>query len=182
MKKLLFCAVAALFMLSACKKKPNEDTLNMAIGKDSLTLDSLERVIDYYSLEIKQIIEEKNKQLEAWYKAGLVDSIVTLFTDTTLQIPPNQVPIRGKETLRNSWSQLTNLGEWVFSITTEEVKSVEHLAMERGKYSLNFYPSNNLIIPPMNDKGNYMVLWERINNKWQIQWYAPVSELPLLTR
>lgn len=182
MRKLLFHALACILILSSCKKKPDKDALNMAISIDSLAVDSLVNVVDYYSLKIKKIIEVKNKQLEAWYKAGLVDSIVTLFTDTTLQMPPNQAPIRGKEALRNSWSQLTDLGEWVFSITTEEVKSVEHLAMERGKYSINFYPSNNLIIPPMNDKGNYMALWERIDNEWQIQWYAPVSELPLLTR
>jgi ketosteroid isomerase-like protein len=182
MKKLISFAFAIMLILSSCKKKPDENALSMAIHTDSLMVDSLVKVVDYYSLEIKKIIEVKNKQLEEWYKAGLVDSIVTLFTDTTLQMPPNQAPIRGKETLRSSWSQLTDLGEWVFSITTEEVKSVEHLAMERGRYSINFYPSNNLIIPPMNDKGNYMALWERINNKWQIQWYAPVSELPLLTR
>jgi len=31
----------------------------------------------------------------------------------------------------------------------------------------------------MEDKGNYMVLWKKMDGDWKVVWDAPVTELPL---
>ncbi len=133
------------------------------------------------SENVKQIIEEKNAQLEAWYKAGMIDSAATHFADNTIQMPPHQPALVGIEQYKESWKQSVQFGQWEFDLQTQEVKQSGDLAVELGKYTLTFTPNEDSPIPAINDKGNYVVLWEKINGDWKIVWDAPVSELPLPT-
>ncbi|SDQ76212.1 YybH family protein [Flagellimonas zhangzhouensis] len=132
-----------------------------------------------YSEQVKQIIEAKNEKVEAWYLAGQVDSVATIFADNSIQMPPNMPPLVGIENYKTGWAQNFQFGKWDFDLMTQEVKASGNLATELGKYTVIFTPNENSPIPPMNDKGNYVVLWEKINGDWKILWDAPVSEVPL---
>jgi ketosteroid isomerase-like protein len=143
------------------------------VSEEQLSADNSENV--------KKIIDEKNAQAEAWYKAGLVDSVATFFADNIIQMPPNQPPIVGIEKFKESWNQSMQFGQWEFSLKAQEVKQSGDVAVELGKYTLEFTPNENSPIPAINDKGNYVVLWEKIDGNWKVVWDAPVSELPLPT-
>ncbi|WP_375324452.1 YybH family protein [Flagellimonas sp. GZD32] len=132
-----------------------------------------------YSEQIKQIIDAKNAKAEAWYLAGNVDSLASIFASNSIQMPPNMPPLVGIEGYKAGWTQNLQFGKWDFNLETQEVKASGNLATEWGKYTVIFTPNDNSPIPPMNDKGNYVVLWEKIDGDWKIVWDAPVSEIPL---
>lgn len=141
---------------------------NTSIQKESVDKEAL-----------KKLINEKNVRISGFYKKGMVDSLATFFTKHSIQMIPNQKPIMGAEEYKKSWGELMQFGTWDFKLEAVEVKASGNIAVELGKYSLEFTPNENSPIPQMSDKGNYMVLWEKIEGKWQVIWDAPVSELPL---
>lgn len=128
---------------------------------------------------LKKVINEKNVRISGFYKKGMVDSLATFFTKHSIQMIPNQKPIMGAEEYKESWSELMQFGTWDFKLKTVEVKASGNIVVELGKYTLEFTPNEDSPIPQMSDKGNYMVLWEKIEGKWKVIWDAPVSELPL---
>ena len=132
-----------------------------------------------YSEQVKEIIDTKNAKIQAWYAKGMIDSAAAHFADNCIQMPPNQPPTKGKDNFIASWNQSIQFGTWQFDLKTQEVKASGDLATELGSYSLTFTPNENSPIPAMTDKGNYVVLWERIDGDWKIVWDAPVSTVPL---
>lgn len=129
--------------------------------------------------ELKKIINEKNARICEFYKQGQADSVASFFADNMIQMVPNQQPTIGIEMFKESWGQIMQFGTWTFTLNAEEVKSCGNMAVERGKYTLKFEPNDNSPIPKQNDKGNYLVLWEKIDGDWKGVWDAPVSELPI---
>lgn len=166
MKRLLivpFLATSLFIVLQSCQQPQKPELLS---GPE-------------YSEQIKEIIDAKNSKVEAWYLAGNVDSLATIFDSNSIQMPPNMPPLVGIESYKAGWAQNFQFGKWDFDLVTQEVKASGDLATEWGKYTVIFTPNENSPIPPMNDKGNYVVLWEKIDGDWKIIWDAPVSEEPL---
>ncbi|MBW8199286.1 YybH family protein [Flagellimonas abyssi] len=132
-----------------------------------------------YSAEIQKIIEEKNEKIEGFYASGMIDSAAVHFADNSIQFMPNQPAVIGVENYKAAWKQNIQFGTWEFDLNTQEVKASGDLATEYGKYTMIFTPNENSPIPAMEDKGNYMVLWEKMDGDWKVVWDAPVTELPL---
>ena len=132
-----------------------------------------------YSAQIQKIIEEKNEQIQGFYASGMIDSAATHFADNSIQFMPNQPAVVGVENYKAAWKQNIQFGKWEFDLNTQEVKASGDLATEYGKYTMTFTPNETSPIPAMEDKGNYMVLWEKLDGEWKVVWDAPVTELPL---
>lgn len=132
-----------------------------------------------YSAEIQKIIEAKNEKIQEFYASGMIDSAAVHFADNCIQFMPNQPAIVGIENYKAAWKQNIQFGKWQLDLNTQEVKASGHLATEYGKYSLTFRPNETSPIPAMEDKGNYLVLWEKMEGEWKVLWDAPVTELPM---
>jgi ketosteroid isomerase-like protein len=131
---------------------------------------------------VKRIIENHNANLEKWYAEGKIDEVAQVFSEDCWQMPPNAKPMVGREALREGWKQAVQLGQWTFTLDTRDVMVSGDLAVERGKYTLEFVAGPNAPrnMPSHVDKGNYVVLWRREDDEtWRIVWDAPVSELPI---
>ena len=131
------------------------------------------------SLKAQESISNNNRQIEKWYKAKQIDSLINYMADSVIQLPPNSKPLFGKDSIKNYWGQLFQFGSIDFSLQTQEVKANGPLAIELGKYSLKFIPIANSPIPAFVDSGNYLVYWHKINENWKAVWDAPVSTMPL---
>ncbi|WP_373494292.1 DUF4440 domain-containing protein [Aquiflexum sp.] len=127
---------------------------------------------------IKSIIKKKNTQIESWYKRGMVDSLASAFAPNVVQFPPNLSPVVGKQAFTDWWIQSLKAGKWDFNRRTQDIKISGSIAVELGKYTLNFEPYSQSPMPAFSDKGNYVVLWEKFDGDWKIVWDAPVSEVP----
>ena len=129
--------------------------------------------------ELKKIINEKNARIAEFYHQGLADSVASFFADDAIQMIPNQKPSIGAQQIKTNLNQVMQFGTYTFSLIAVEVKSSGNLAVERGTYTLKFEPNENSPIPPQSDKGNYVLLWEKIDGDWKAVWDAPVSEVPI---
>jgi ketosteroid isomerase-like protein len=53
------------------------------------------------------------------------------------------------------------------------------LAVERGRYAVQFTPGPKSPMPAVKDSGSYVAVWRRESDgQWRAVWDAPVSEVP----
>lgn len=165
MKKTSFLSILILSILSCNVKPETSSEINERIKNESL--------------QAKESISNNNKQIEKWYKAKQADSLISYMADDIIQFPPNSIPLIGKDSVKNYWTQLFQFGNIDFFLQTQDVKVNGPLAIEWGKYSLAFSPIEKSPVPAFADSGNYLVYWRKINDKWKVVWDAPVSTMPL---
>jgi ketosteroid isomerase-like protein len=132
--------------------------------------------------EVRKIIEQQNANAARWYTEGNIDSLVLIFAEDAWQMPPNNLPLIGREAIRKFWSQVVQWGKWEFTFQTQDVSVSSGMAVERGKYVLKFTAGSHA--PPefvsFEDHGNYLVHWRlEKDGQWRVVSDAPVSELPL---
>lgn len=165
MKKIIFFTISLLFILSCNQKTESNEEMQERIKSESV--------------KAKEAISANNAEIEKWYKAKQIDSVTNYMAGNVIQFAPNRNPLIGKDSIKNYWGQLFQLGNIEFSLHTQEVNANGPLAIEFGKYSLTFSPNANSPIPAFTDSGNYLVYWQKINDKWKAVWDAPVSTNPL---
>lgn len=129
---------------------------------------------------VRHVIDSLNTKIEAWYDAGQADSIVAVFGQDAIQMPPNMPPVVGRDSVRAFWTNNLKTGKWDFDLTTDEVVVTDSLAVERGHYVLKVVAGPGAQYPSFEDQGNYLVLWRREDDgNWRIVWDAPVSTTPM---
>ncbi len=132
-----------------------------------------------YSAAVKEIIESKNEFITEAYRNGNIEAAAAHFTDDCVQMPPNSAPMIGVADYTATWQQNASFGLWDLNLEVQEVRAVGNMAVELGSYTLTFTPNETSPIPPMEDEGNYLVAWEKVDGDWKILWDAPVSTVPL---
>jgi ketosteroid isomerase-like protein len=143
-------------------------------------LPACQQTVDTGPEAVRQIIEAHNVNAKRWYAAGQVDSLVALFAEDVWQLPPNSTPLVGRDSLRSFWATAMTWGRWEFDFSTQDVVASDSLAVERGRYTLQFTPTPQAPIPSVYDTGNYVVLWrQELDGQWRAVWDAPVSIRPL---
>lgn len=130
----------------------------------------------------RELIERTNARIAEAYAAGDVDAVVAAFTEDCWQMPPHAEPLVGRAALRGFWEQAFQWGTWRFTLETQDIVVSGAVAVERGKYRLNFTagPAAPPLLPSFDDTGNYVVMWRRDpDGPWRAVWDAPVSSVPL---
>ena len=132
--------------------------------------------------QVRDAIARNNANAVRWYAAGDAESLAGMCAEGAWQMPPNQPPLEGREAIRQFWRQAFQWGKWDFSLNTQDVDVSGPLAVERGKYGLEFTAGPGA--PPgmasFEDRGNYLVHWRHeADGQWRVVGDAPVSELPL---
>ena len=129
---------------------------------------------------VRYIIDSLNNQFVTQIAAGQADSASTLFANDVWQMPPNMMPLVGRDSVRAFWTNMTKSGKVEFQLQTQDVIEVDSIAVERGSYNLKYAAQPGARIPSFVDHGNYVVLWRRDSGgHWRIVWDAPVSTVPM---
>ncbi len=125
---------------------------------------------------VRRTIESNNAKAEAWYAAGQIDSLATIFAEDAQQMPPNMAPLVGRDSIRAFWTNAVKWGKWEFDFNSADVVAADSLAVERGTYTLKFTAGTGSPMPSFEDRGNFVVLWRRESDGvWRAVWDAPVS-------
>ncbi|MCA6073242.1 YybH family protein [Fulvivirga sedimenti] len=164
--KLIYLFLIVSFITSCNNQSRNEEVIEEVMEEET-------------AADIMKIIDAKNAEIVAHYKAGNIDEAAKHFADNVMQFPPNDAPISGIEEYKARWKESIGMGSWTFDLQVQEVKKSGDLAVERGTYTLGFEPNEGAPMPAFMDEGNYLVLWEKIDGDWKILWDAPVSTVPM---
>src|SRR5256714_5835738 len=123
--------------------------------------------------EARHAIDSLNTRLVAWYSAGQADSAAQIFAQDVWAMPPNNMPIVGRDSLRSYQKSVFATGKWQFDLKTDDVVSADSLAVERGHYTLKVTHGAQAKYPPFQDRGNYIVLWRKEGDgHWRQGWEA----------
>ncbi len=132
------------------------------------------------SAAARHAIDSLNARLVAWYSAGQADSAAEIFAQDVWAMPPNNMPIVGRDSLRSYQKSAFAAGKWDFDIKSDDVVAADSLATERGHYTLKVTAGPQASYPSFEDRGNYIVLWRKESDgHWRQVWEAKVSTVPL---
>jgi uncharacterized protein (TIGR02246 family) len=104
----------------------------------------------------------------AWVAAvGAKDiaAIKNFYTSDGLFMAPNAPPAQGRHAIGEAWRGLLQLPGTVltFGATRIEVSESGDLAYDVGTYALGFDSDAGRV----NDHGKYVVVWKKVDGKWQ---------------
>jgi len=131
------------------------------------------------NVDVKHVIDSLNSTVVAWYSAGQADSAAQVFAQDVWAMPPNSMPIVGRDSLRSYQQAVFATGKWQFDLKTDDVVSADSIAVERGHYTLKVTAGPQAKYPSFEDHGNYIALWRRESDgHWRQVWEAKVSTVP----
>jgi len=127
---------------------------------------------------VRAIIDQHNAHLCEWYASGDIGAVAQVFAEDCWQMLSHTAPLVGRAAFREFWKQAVQWGVWRFTLKAQEVVVSDPIAVERGKYILEF--SAGPAAPPglksNEDRGNYIVMWRHEQDgQWRILWDAPAS-------
>lgn len=120
--------------------------------------------------DVEAVTAAVNKVWEQYassLNAGDVDSYMALWADDAMQLPPDSLPIVGKETLRAGLESELEAITYDMEITNKEVNVSGDMAVARGTYAatITFKDGSD----PISIDGKYMTLLKRQpDGSWKI--------------
>ena len=106
------------------------------------------------------------RQLAAAFSAGDVVSLVSLFSDDAITMPPNDSACVGKDAIR-SWHEIAFAEfEADAELVAEEVEVSGDWASVRGTFSMTATPPAGDLVQ---DTGKFIMIWKRgLDGTWKI--------------
>jgi uncharacterized protein (TIGR02246 family) len=141
MQKLM--AVGALVLLAACTT-----TIQNTPGGDA-----------------EAAIKANDVEFAAAMGRGDVDKLLSFYADDAIVMPPNSEHVRGKAAIRAFWTGFLASAKLSGSLIPDRIIQTGNLAAEVGHYEMTITPPGGA---PINDRGNYLVTWQKIDGKWLI--------------
>ena len=157
MKKVFYCTIFTL-LLTACggeQKQIPEEPAAQSQEESTLAL---------------QAIEEINATVPALILQGKYEEAGKYFAPDVVQIISGQPPIYSREAWVAAQREAAKMGEWSLEL---EVLNFEYLgdrAVERGRGVQTFTANEDSPIPSMQMTGDYLVMWKKSEEGWQIQY------------
>ena len=126
---------------------------------------------DQFTTQDADSIRQRTAQLATAFNAKQIDTILELYPDNSVFMPPNAPVLRGREPLREFYEDLlgraTNL-----HLETEDVAGHGPLAYETGTYTLVYEDGK------VRDRGKYVFVWRKTNDTWHMEKTIWSSDLP----
>ncbi|MFK8041096.1 serine hydrolase [Congregibacter sp.] len=123
------------------------------------------------------IIQSRNNEYEAAFKAQDLPALLALHTDDVVFMSSHRERVVGITNLKASLEGELSLGESSIRLTTEEVTHSGEFALEVGRYELGLAADTD---EPISDAGDYLVLWrQNAEGEWLIYRDVTTSTRPL---
>lgn len=152
MKKAALCALAALAMAAAACSAPTQQE---------------------FTKQDAQSIRERNTAFMQAFNAGQVPQIVDLYAESSVFMPPNQPQVRGRDALKNYYSQLLKDGASGLQLNVTEVAGSGPIAYQSGTYELNYKGKGD-----DHDRGKFLFVMRNMAGTWRYEYAIWNSDLP----
>lgn len=123
-------------------------------------------------------IEAANQAITSLSREGRFEEAGAYFAPDVVQIISGQPPISGREAWIAAQRQAAEMGDWNLELEVLDFEYFGDHAVERGRGVQTFVANESSPIPSMQLTGDYLVLWKKSDNGWQIQYDYVVVEAP----
>ena len=118
-----------------------------------------------------EAIRQRTQQLATGFNGKQIDTILALYADNSVFMPPNAPVLRGREPLRAFYQDLIGRATSL-RLETEDVAGHGPIAYETGSYSLVY--ENGAV----RDRGKYVFILHKANDVWLTEKTIWSSDLP----
>ena len=106
-----------------------------------------------------------------------VDRVVAVHTPDAIYMLSHQPLISGISAIRAGWSEAVKLPNYAVHWTPTKIDVANpHLATEYGTYTESYNGPDGKVV---NDGGNYVTIWHKVNGRWRVALDAPNTTSPL---
>ena len=117
------------------------------------------------------IIRTLHKQANVALSQGDLESVMAVYSDDVISMPPNQPPLHGKAAVRSMWESVLEGFSIDSTVSVEEVEVAGAWAFERGTYKMTLKPKGGGEL--IEDEGKYLdIVRQQPDGDWK---YARVS-------
>jgi ketosteroid isomerase-like protein len=102
---------------------------------------------------------------QAWiaaFNAHDADAMAALTTVDIVLLPPNALPVRGREAVRAVWRQATSTAKAHATVTNEETVILGEFAWSMGAFT-HTLPNGAIV-----SRGKFVEIWQRVDGQWKI--------------
>ncbi len=107
-------------------------------------------------------IEQANAAFAAAYAKGDPKAVAEMYTEKARLLPPNAKVVEGRKAIEEFWKGVMDAGIKAIELKTIEVESFGDTIVEQGTATL--FGKDKLVV----DRGNYLVMWKRVDGKWKL--------------
>jgi ketosteroid isomerase-like protein len=120
-------------------------------------------------------IRQQNDTFVAAFNTKDVPKILELYAENSVFMPPNEPIIRGKDALKNFFTDLFKRGATNLRLDIAEVSGHGPLAYQSGTYEVDYKPATGT---PSRDRGKYLFVLRRMAIGWKYEYTMWNSDLP----
>jgi ketosteroid isomerase-like protein len=117
------------------------------------------------SEDARKVIDELFKSYFEGLRQGDVASVVALYTENAIQLPPNRKITRGRQQIGESSKEAVQEGFENAILTEREVSISGDVAYECGSYTEKFHLKGK---EPLEISGKYLIVFKRTADGWKI--------------
>ncbi len=116
--------------------------------------------------DAEQAIREQHHRATSALSAGDLDSMMAVYADDVVMLPPNEPAREGTAAIRSMWEGLLSAFGVEVAVSVEEVNVVGEWAFERGTFEMKLTPRSGEA--PVEDSGKYLdVLRRNADGDWK---------------
>jgi uncharacterized protein (TIGR02246 family) len=119
-----------------------------------------------------QAIRQISNELETAFNARDTNKILSLYTETSVFMPPNKPLLRGRDPLKSFYNGLLSGGSHDLKLTVDDVAGHGPIAYESGSYSM--------MNGERRDRGKFLFILRNMSGNWKIEYTSWSSDLPAL--
>ncbi|HEY0876698.1 MAG TPA: DUF4440 domain-containing protein [Vicinamibacterales bacterium] len=117
-------------------------------------------------------IRKNAVDLAAAFNAREVEKVLAFYAESSVFMPPNAPLLRGREPLKEFYSDLIEKGATDLRLEPDEVSGHGPIAYESGTYSLTYANGAN------RDRGKYLLVLRNMGGTWRTEKTIWSSDLP----
>jgi ketosteroid isomerase-like protein len=131
---------------------------------------------DEFTTQDAANIRTRNQEFVDAFNGKQIPKILDLYSENSVFMPPNMPTIRGKDALKNFYTDLLNQGANDLKLEVSEVSGHGPIAYQTGAYELDYRPEKGT---PRHDRGKYLFMLRNMSGTWRLQYTMWNSDLPV---
>jgi ketosteroid isomerase-like protein len=120
-------------------------------------------------------IRQRNNAFVQAFNTKGTPTILDLYAENSVFMPPNQPIIRGKGALKNFYDELLKEGATNLKLNVDQVSGHGPIAYQSGTYEMELKPASGA---GSRDRGKYLFVLRKMGETWRYEYTMWNSDLP----